>query len=280
MICLVNINFKVEEMMKLTKFTIAITVLSFFVLFTNAFAGDDYKFDPKSPYHTLYVPEGKGPFPAILLLHASGGVAKVNHDWAQRLKEHGYVVFVIDSFKPRGWVDRASVGWEKATAAQLSDIAPAYRYLMHLPNVNPDKIGLLGFSMGGFDVLSAMQIPTATPADYQLLPFKAAASFYGVCHRLPDDTKLKGPTKLFIGSDDDRATTDDCTKLVARSGGEIKQITMHIYQNALHGFDNFEFPESKEIIDEKGERYHIGYNESAREESLKDLPAFFDKYLR
>ncbi|CAM2735553.1 Predicted dienelactone hydrolase [Legionella steigerwaltii] len=240
----------------------------------------DYVFDPLDPHHSLYIPETTTKAPAILLLHASTGIEKVNYDWASRLRDRGYVVYIIDSFKPRGWEDRRSVGWEKATQAQLDDVDPAYQYLKQLPFVDPDRIGILGFSMGGFDVLKVMEAPQHDPAPYQKLPFKAAASFYGVCHRLDANAKLRAITKIFIGEYDDRATTNDCIDLVNRSLDEDLDISIQIYPGALHGFDNFEFPDSKEIIDEKGELYHIGFSKPAREEALKDLPAFFDRFLK
>ncbi|CZJ03761.1 hypothetical protein DM455_13305 [Legionella pneumophila] len=241
---------------------------------------EDYVFDPNDPHHSLYIPDATMRSPAILLLHASTGIEKVNYDWATRLKEHGYVVYMIDSFKPRGWEDRRSVGWERATQAQLGDIVPAYEYLKQLPSVDPDRIGLLGFSMGGFDVLKIMALSQQDPQPYQKLSFKAAASFYGVCHRLEEGTKLRAITKLFIGKNDDRATTQDCVQLVNQSTGSNQNVSIQIYENALHGFDNFEFPVSKEVIDEKGEHYHIGFNEAARAQALKDLPEFFDGYLK
>ncbi|KTD19314.1 Predicted dienelactone hydrolase [Legionella lansingensis] len=243
-----------------------------------AFAEEkEYVFDPKDPHHSLYVPEGKQKFPAILLLHASTGIEKVNYDWASRLKERGYVVYIIDSFKPRGYENRQSVGWEKATQAQLDDVAPAYNYLSQLPFVDPTKIGVLGFSMGGFDVLKIMESVRDNPQPYQKLAFKAAASFYGVCHRLDENTKLRGTIKIFIGAEDDRATTQDCVNLVHRSEDVV---FIKVYDGALHGFDNFEFPPSKEVIDEKGEQYHIGFNATAREQALNDLPTFFDSLLK
>lgn len=239
----------------------------------------DYHFNPEDPRHALFIPEQVQHAPAILMLHASTGIEDVNYDWARRLKERGYVVYIIDSFKPRGFEDRRSVGWDNATQAQLEDIAPAYEYLSHLSFVDPNKIGLLGFSMGGFDVLKVMSVSN-NPADYQQLNFKAAASFYGVCHRLDADTRLKANIKIFIGEDDDRGTTQDCIRLIKQNREDTQNIFINIYPNALHGFDNYEFPESKELIDEKGEKYHIGFNEKARIQSLIDLPAFFDGYLR
>lgn len=187
---------------------------------------------------------------------------------------------MIDSFKPRGWEDRRSVGWERATQAQLDDIVPAYEYLRQLPFVDADRIGILGFSMGGFDVLKVMESSKQNLKSYQNLSFKAAASFYGVCHRLEEGTKLRAVTKIFIGDSDDRSTTQDCVHLVNQSIDGKQNVFIQIYSNALHGFDNFEFPAYKEVIDEKGEVYHVGFNEDARRQSLVDLPAFFDEFLK
>lgn len=261
---------------------LAILIVCMMAVFSTAivFADENYKFDPKDPHHSLYIPDGKGVFPAILLLHASTGVVPVNHDWAMLLKNHGYVVYIIDSFKPRGWKDRESVGWERATEAQLADVKPAYDYLSQLPFVDPTRIGVLGFSMGGFDVLRIMEANPGVPDEFQKIPFKVAASFYGVCHRLAPNIQLKGPTTIFIGSEDDRATTQDCKNLIAVSSNTNKDVSIKIYQDALHGFDNFEFPPNKEVTDEKGEHYHIGYNESARQLAIHDLPEYFDRYLK
>jgi dienelactone hydrolase len=38
----------------------------------------------------LYAPEGAGPFPAVLVLHTSGGLESQDTDYAQRLTQQGY----------------------------------------------------------------------------------------------------------------------------------------------------------------------------------------------
>ncbi|MGQ3891194.1 dienelactone hydrolase family protein [Legionella sp. CNM-4043-24] len=261
---------------------IRVLLMSGSILFSSAvFSADpiDYVFDPLDQRHVLYVPENNTPAPAILMLHASTGIEKVNYDWATRLKDRGYVVYIIDSFKPRGWEDRRSVGWEKATQAQLEDVLPAFEYLRQLPYVDASRIGILGFSMGGFDVLKVMEANPEPVQSWHNLPFKAAASFYPVCHRMAESTRLRKNSRLFIGEDDDRAPTSDCIRLLKDSQSSENSVSILIYPNALHGFDNFEFPESKEIVDEQGELYHIGFNETARQKSLQDMPDFFDAVL-
>lgn len=254
-----------------------------FLVFSSVVAlanEEDYVFDPLDSHHTLYIPEEEGPFPAILMLPASTGVEKINHDWASLLKNHGYVVYVIDSFKPRGWVNPVSVNWNEATTAQLADIVPAYRYLITIPYVNPKRIGILGFSMGGLSVLRVMQHVDSNPEEYQKIPFQAAASFYGVCHRLAPQATLAGNTTIFIGSNDDKATTNDCLALVKRSASNNNQVAIKTYPNALHGFDNFELPASKkEVVDESGAHYHVAYNDKARQQAIEDLLFFFNQEL-
>jgi dienelactone hydrolase len=51
----------------------------------------------------LAKPEGKGPFPAVVLLHTCGGVKPhVSVDWPNYLTGLGHVVLTVDSFGPRG----------------------------------------------------------------------------------------------------------------------------------------------------------------------------------
>jgi hypothetical protein len=59
--------------------------------------------NPKLLTGKLKKPKGDGPFPAVVLLHGSGGVnASRDADWAKRLTDWGYVTLQVDSFGPRG----------------------------------------------------------------------------------------------------------------------------------------------------------------------------------
>lgn len=264
------------------------SITLFFMIVFSSFSSNvifaqsnDFIFNPIDSHHAIYIPKGKGPFPAVLMLHASGGVEKVYYEWATKLKQNGYVIYIIDSFTPRGYKDRKSIGWDKATAAQLSDIAPAYHYLSTLPNVDASRIGLLGFSMGGYDTLRAMQKSgEGTIPELNVLHFKAAASFYGVCKLISPEAKFKIPVKIFVGKKDDRATVSACETLVNRSKSNGESFFITVYPNAQHGFDNPDFPPIKELTDEKGEKYHIGYNKKAQQDATRDLLAYFNKNLK
>lgn len=248
-----------------------LSILILYAFFLNiSFASDNFVFNPTDPNHSLYIPEGKGPFPALLLLHASSGVEPTNQNWAKILNKQGYVVYVIDSFKPRNYIDRKSIGWDKATQAQLADVLPAKEYLATLPSVDKNRIGLIGFSMGAYTVLEAMNNTT---------DFKTAASFYPVCKRNSPDLQLKKSTQLFVGKKDDRSTFADCTELVELQHKNGHPTSIVAYPDALHGFDNPSLPASLEITDERNDNYHVGYNAVAQQQSVKDAIAFFKKTL-
>src|ERR1700689_4665123 len=48
----------------------------------------------------LSLPDGKGPFPAVIVLHGCDGIRAQETGWASRLNSWGYAALVVDSFKP------------------------------------------------------------------------------------------------------------------------------------------------------------------------------------
>src|SRR5258708_3798296 len=50
----------------------------------------------------LALPQGPGPFPAMIVLHGCNGLSQQVTDWAVRLTGWGYAALVLDSFGPRG----------------------------------------------------------------------------------------------------------------------------------------------------------------------------------
>lgn len=87
---------------------------------------------------------GRGPFPAVLCIHGGGFVGGSRKDLAitYELAQRGYVAVAIDyRLAPR-----------HAFPAQLHDAQAAVRWLRNNAgrfNVDPDRIGALGYSAGG-----------------------------------------------------------------------------------------------------------------------------------
>jgi acetyl esterase/lipase len=90
-------------------------------------------------------PRGNGPFPAVLCLHGGGWVGGDRHQMEQTIKvlaAHGYVAVTpdyrlapADPFPAPVEDCKAAVRWLRANAARF--------------NVDPDRIGAVGFASGG-----------------------------------------------------------------------------------------------------------------------------------
>jgi uncharacterized protein len=111
---------------------------------------------------TLFLPEGSGPFPALLVLHAAQGGLRsypFYQHLAVELPQHGFAVFLFDR---RGCGE--SQGDFESTSFNLlaEDGAAAFDCLQNRPTIDPQRIGLYGISQGGWIVpLTAAMRPEA-----------------------------------------------------------------------------------------------------------------------
>lgn len=103
---------------------------------------------------TLTIPEGKGPFPAVVLISGSGGQNRnssvLGHEIFQVLADHltrnGLVVLRYDE---RG-IGESTGTFQGSTSEDFArDVHTAVDQLLLRPEVNRKKIGLIGHSEGG-----------------------------------------------------------------------------------------------------------------------------------
>lgn len=106
---------------------------------------------------TLTVPKGKGPFPAVVLVHGSGpedrdetiGPNKPFKDIAWGLASRGVAVL---RYEKRNKVYTNPAKWGKTWTAKeevTDDALAAVEVLRHSKGIAPDKIFVLGHSLGG-----------------------------------------------------------------------------------------------------------------------------------
>jgi dipeptidyl aminopeptidase/acylaminoacyl peptidase len=132
----------------------------------SAFSGKDVSFKgttktPSGDFVTLAgkltKPRGDGPFPAVVLLHGCGGVAKSMDGWADKLAGMRYVALVLDSFGPRNEPKGICANTMLIPQTVRSkDAFDAKAYLGRLPFVTRNQIAVMGFSHGGLAVLCAV----------------------------------------------------------------------------------------------------------------------------
>ena len=99
---------------------------------------------------TLYCPEGKAPYPAVVVVHPASGGERTDPFYdhlRSALPEHGIAILIFDR---RG--SGASEG-DFATADfedLASDVIAGVEYLQSRPDIHPDRIGLHGTSQGAW----------------------------------------------------------------------------------------------------------------------------------
>jgi carboxymethylenebutenolidase len=108
--------------------------------------------DGTTVYGYLAQPEGESSFPAVLMVHEWWGLNAEIVEMAHLLAEQGYVVLAPDTYRgrlattvPGALMLRLSVPEAQADM----DMMAAFAYLAALPNVDPLRIGVMGFCYGG-----------------------------------------------------------------------------------------------------------------------------------
>jgi len=218
---------------------------------------------------TLYKPGGRGPFPAMVVLHHCGGIDAPLLAWAKRLAGAGYVSIVPDSFGPRGVLKVCSNGRLVTHVTRAGDAYAAADYLRRLPDVRGDRIGAIGFSHGGATVVQLASRPALAAA------FRAAVAYYPGCSR--GGASIALPTLVLIGEKDDWTPAADCTAWASRAANADK-LAVAVYPDAYHAFD-IELPTRWANGGASG-RHRLQYDGSATVDSVAKADAFLARWLK
>ena len=151
-----------------------------------------------APIHAyLAKPEGPGPHPAVIMIHEFYGLRPEIVGKAEALAQEGYVVLAPNVFRngTTNWIPSAIYKVLTADTAQIDgDVEAAYQWLAAQPEVQADRIAIMGFCFGG-----------GTALRYSLSNNQLAATavFYG--QPITDPAKLKalsGPVLGIFGGAD------------------------------------------------------------------------------
>ena len=155
----------------------------------------------------LYMPDGKGPFPAVLQMHGHNPEGKFGtnpQNMSIALAKEGYICLTVDAF---GTYERAHKCYEKQghggflgaglftigeslMGAQIVDNMRGVDILMSMPEVIKDKIGATGASGGGNQTMWLSAMDERITAAMPIVSVGSFASYvYGlncICELLPD----------------------------------------------------------------------------------------------
>jgi carboxymethylenebutenolidase len=192
-----------------------------------------YKSGDDTVQGILYTPEGKGPFPGIVVIHEWWGLNDWVKDQASKLSDQGYVTLAVDLY--RGKVAKTPDEAHELMRGlpedrEKRDVHAAVQFLQSQSNVKKDDIGAIGWCMGGGVSLDvALQEPT----------LKADVINYGHLATDPESTKKINAAILgLFGGQDRGIPPEDVKKFEQLLKQQGKKIEVVIYPDAGHAFEN------------------------------------------
>jgi dienelactone hydrolase len=192
----------------------------------------------------LRVPVGPGPFPAVILIHGSGGVGGNVDRWSHEFNAMGIAAFAVDSFTGRGITSTIPDQSQLGSLAMIYDAYRALELLSKNPRIDKSRIALMGFSKGGFATLYASMKRFQgyyAPAGVQ---FAAYLPFYPRCDisLLEDEQLVERPIRLFHGEADDWVPVEPTRHYVERLRQAGYDVQLTTYPDTRHAFDNPVYP--------------------------------------
>jgi len=207
----------------------------------------------------LALPDGDGPHPGVVVIHEAFGLNDHIKDVTRRLAQAGYAALAADLFTDRNravCMTRYMSGmlFGRVHRAGIPDLKAALTHLASLPEVDAERVGAIGFCMGGgFAIAWACTDPR----------LKAIAPFYGANPRPLEAVKRACP---MVGSYPEKDFTASAgLALDEELDKHHIEHDIKVYPNARHSFFN-----------DTGRNY----NKPAAEDAWSRVLDFFDRRLK
>jgi carboxymethylenebutenolidase len=216
---------------------------------------------------TLPAGSSSAPRPGLILIYEVLGLNEEMKRVSRDLAAEGYVVLVPDLFD-RGLkflcIASAIRAMMKQKGQPIDDLEAARRYLADRPEVDRERLGVVGFCMGGgFALLLAMSGR-----------YKVAAPFYG---QVPDDMPLSCPVVASYGGKD-----KPLTGAAGKLRGHMERLgvdhDIKLYEDAGHSFFTHPIGFFSTKIGPMLPM-HVAYDENAANDSRERMFAFLKKHL-
>ncbi len=206
----------------------------------------------------LASPQGNGPYPAVIVIHEMPAISENIRDIARRFAMQGYAALAVDLMSQAPvavCMMRVMNGmmFNPLKNGIVAELQQSLDFLQQQPGVDPKRVGVIGFCMGG---TFALQM-ACTDKDV-----KAASVFYGMNPRPFEAIAQACP---IVGSYPDKDFTTEAgrnlDKMLERYNvpHDVKE-----YPNSLHSFFN----------DDKR-----SFNPEASADAWQRVLAFFKQHL-
>jgi carboxymethylenebutenolidase len=209
----------------------------------------------------LALPRTPGKHPAIVVIHEWWGLVPWVKEQTEKLARQGYVALAVDLYRGQSTNDSSqarrlasSLPPERA----LQDLDAAFAYLASRPDVEKNKIGSIGWCMGGGWSLRLAEHEPGLAA--------CVVNYGGLPKSRMEVQAIQAPVLGNFGAEDHGIPPQAVRAFESamKSGG--KQINVKIYAGAGHAFQN---PNNKK-----------GYRPEAAQDAWRRTVAFLNATLK
>lgn len=181
-----------------------------------------------------------GQRPAVLVAHAWRGQDDFAREKAKALANLGYIGFAIDMFGNKKNATNDDEAGQLITPLYVDRqllqrrVITAFQTLSKHPQVNPSRIGAIGFCFGGLTVIELFRSGT---------PVKSVVSFHGIlghegAKTLPLAKNIKGSILILHGYEDPLVKQSDIASTQKEFNDAKLDWEMNIYGMTSHAFTN------------------------------------------
>lgn len=232
---------------------------------------------------TVSIPNGKGPFPAMILLPGCSGngptpvkAGLASH--AEALAQQGIASAVLDVLGPRHQrsICASGTALEHYRKEAAKDAVSAAMLLEKDRRIDGRRIGFLGQSFGG-SVALLLASRNLRPRGADI--FRAIVAYYPWCLEQygggSRSSDFDPPVLILAGALDKWTPASRCRRLRSEPGS--RQTDVRLFKDAYHSFDLVGL--SYQLIAGVGGMHPVGYNAVAARASRLAYLDFLDRYL-
>ena len=188
-------------------------------------------------------PRQEGRFPGLLVMQHQGGVDQFLQHAAERLAQSGFLAAAPDLYHRDGLDCQDDIVTRRSRLSDrriLNDIAAVISLLERDGKTDMDRLGVIGFCMGGrLAYLGA----AANPAFKACVTYYPGNTFRAWGRDLPSPfertAQIGCPVQGHFGADDANPSPADMAKLDQELTSHDKPHEFYLYENAGHAFLDF-----------------------------------------
>ncbi len=191
------------------------------------------------PAELMLPADAPGRVPAVVIMHGSGGLRQEReYRYARELNKEGIAAVVLDSFSPRGVATTGGQQERVLTSTMVGDVYALLNLLQTHPRIEPDRVGVMGFSKGGSVTVFALDEQVRTALASGGARFAVGVAFYPGCvTQLKRPKPTTAPLFMLLGEQDSYTPAVQCERQAASMKAAGGAVTVMKYSDAHHAWD-------------------------------------------